>query len=315
MLRLIWEKVPLFALVAASCVITWYAQKQGGALQSLVHFPLPTRLANALVTCAVYLRKMFLPIDLAAYYPHPRDSLTVAQVAGAGVLLLITTAVALGLAWRRPYLLVGWLWYLGTLVPVLGLVQQGDQAMADRFTYVPLVGIFLALTWGFADVLTLWRPAKVIIVPVAAVLLVFCLILTGIQVTFWHDSYSLWAHANDVTSNNVVANLNLGVYFQGQHDVVKAQAFYREVLRIEPDNIQALDYLGMLLLSQGRYAEARDVQTTFLQIKAAASAEAGRWDEAIPLQRRALENSMAAKQPELAERIEARLRRYEQHQP
>jgi hypothetical protein len=314
LLRLFLEKVPLFTLVAASCLITWQAQQRGGAVQSLAQFPLSVRAANALVACVGYLGKMLFPVDLAAYYPHPRDSLTAGQVAGAGLLLLAVTIIAVGAVRHRPYLLVGWLWYLGTLVPVLGLVQVGDQAMADRYTYVPLIGIFVALTWACGDALARWRSAWLVLLPASAVLLVFCVLLTWLQVGFWHDSYSLWAHADEVTTDNVVAKYNLGVYFT-RRDPEKAKEFYRDVVGIEWNNLDAHNALGMLLLSQGKYAEALEHQTAVLEIKAAASAEAGRWQEAIELQRRALENATAAKRPESARKIEARLRRYEQHQP
>jgi tetratricopeptide (TPR) repeat protein len=157
--RLLLEKLPLFALTAAACVVTVYAQKRGGAVSTLEQVPLADRLMNTVAAYAGYLRELVWPTGLAPYYPHPRGRLLLGQTVRAGLVLLAITAFVLW-ARRRRYLAVGWLWFLGTLVPVIGLMQVGSQARADRYTYLPYIGLFLAITWGVADLATRW-PAKV----------------------------------------------------------------------------------------------------------------------------------------------------------
>src|SRR5262249_53627711 len=157
--RLVLEKLPLFALAAASCVVTVWAQHAGGAVKSLERFPLPLRLANAVDAAAVYLGQTVWPAGLAVYYPYPRDGCPPSRVALDDALLLAFTALAVWQARARPYLLVGWLWYLGTLVPVTGLVQVGQQARADRYTYVPLIGVFISLSWALWEALPPTRRA------------------------------------------------------------------------------------------------------------------------------------------------------------
>jgi tetratricopeptide (TPR) repeat protein len=267
--RLLGEKVPLFALAAASCVITWYAQQKGGALASLDGLSLGMRLANAPVACTNYLAEMlypvtimlypvtgrFFPFELAVYYPHPRHSPPV-WVAGAVGVLLAVSALAAALARRAPYLLVGWLWYLGTLVPVIGLVQVGNQAMADRYTYVPLIGVFIALAWGGPDLLAWMQLRELVLVPITAIFLGICLCLTWIQVTVWHDSFTLWDHAIEVTRDNALAHTSLAGTYERNGEVDEALAHYREALGIDPYSVLAHTNLGNLLLAQGKSEEA-----------------------------------------------------------
>jgi tetratricopeptide (TPR) repeat protein len=207
----ILEKLPLFAFAAASCVVTWYAQQKSGAVQSLDRFSLGVRAANALAAYAGYLRKTFWPTDLALFYPHPGESLPWWQAAGAALLLVTITALALWQARRRPYLIVGWLWFVGTLVPVIGLVQVGGQAMADRYTYVPHVGLFIMFAWALAD-LVAGRPAlRVVATMGACLLIVVCMVLTTRQCFTWHNSITLWNHALQVTEDNYRAHYLLGL--------------------------------------------------------------------------------------------------------
>ena len=159
------EKLPLLALSAACSVLTWVAQKTEGAIRPLDEFPFLTRLANALVAYCGYIGKMLWPEHLAAFYPHPKDTLAGWQVAGASLLLTGLSALVIAAARNRPYLPVGWFWYLGTLVPVIGLVQVGDQAMADRYTYWPLIGLFLVAAWGLADVVASRPRLQWLVVP------------------------------------------------------------------------------------------------------------------------------------------------------
>jgi Flp pilus assembly protein TadD len=253
--RLVLEKLPLLALCVASCVVTLWAQARSEAVQSLTHLPPVQRLANAALSYTDYLRQMVLPSDLAPYYPHPRGGSSGAGATAAGLFLAAATVVAVRLARRYPYLAVGWLWYLGTLVPVIGLVQVGDQARADRYTYFPLIGIFLMLVWGLADLARRWRcerPAACL----AAVLLVYLGIVSWGQVHYWHDSVVLWEHTLAVAGESAKAHINLGKALKQRGDLEGASRHYRDALRLEPDNAVAHNNLGVTYLDREDYAEA-----------------------------------------------------------
>jgi tetratricopeptide (TPR) repeat protein len=252
---LLLEKVPLLLLSAGCCVLTVKAQT--GVVMSLETFPLGVRLRNALVAYAEYLGRMFWPADLAIFYPHPGSALSAGRLALAGGLLLAITALALAQARRRPYLLVGWLWYLGTLVPVIGLVQVGLQAVADRYTYVPLVGVFIALTWGAADLLARWRVPTVALVPLAGAVLAALWVRTYDQVPSWRDSVTVWGHAVAVTPPNPVARHSLGVGYLQRGDFEEAIAQCDEALRIDPRRPFPHLTLGLTLMRQGKDEEAR----------------------------------------------------------
>src|SRR5262245_57832899 len=157
---LVWEKIPLFALVAASATITFIAQSHGGAVRTLMHAPITFRLSNALVSYAKYLLLAFWPHDLAVYYPLPPTGIQTWQIVGAAFLLIGITALCFFQRRNRPYLVVGWLWFLGTLVPVIGFVQVGGQTMADRYFYIPSIGLFIALVFGVADLARRWHVSR-----------------------------------------------------------------------------------------------------------------------------------------------------------
>jgi tetratricopeptide (TPR) repeat protein len=251
------EKVPLLALSAASCVVTLLAQQHGGAVEPLDKFPPGVRLANALVAYVRYLGMLFWPADLAAYYPHPGDALPTWQVAGAACLLVGLTAVALWQAGRRPYLAVGWLWYLGTLLPVVGLVQVGDQALADRYTYMPLIGPSIGLAWGAAEVAARWPGLRPALAAAAAAALLACVGATWRQVAVWHDSRSLWQHALDTTADNTKARNNLGLaILEEKGDPREAERHLRQAIRLSPDAWQPYANLGAALDRQKRLKEA-----------------------------------------------------------
>jgi Flp pilus assembly protein TadD len=254
--RLVWEKTPLVLLSAGSAVVTVVAQHQGGALSSLEHLPFAWRLGNAVVAYVRYIWLMFWPHDLAIFYPHPRDTLSWVQIALATALLLGLTAVFLGAGRRYRYLSVGWLWYLGTLVPVIGLVQVGGQAMADRYTYLPLLGLFIILAWGLPDLLARGRLEHAVLAPIAIVALAVCLVLTWRQVLTWHDGGSVWEHALAVTSDNYVAHNNLGNYVGARGRMDEAIDHYREAIRINSAYADAWNNLGTALAGQGRLDEA-----------------------------------------------------------
>jgi Flp pilus assembly protein TadD len=252
---LLLEKLPLLVLSAASSAMTVWAQRHGRAIQELAGLPLPARLSNALVSYVDYLRQTIWPSDLALFYPHPGANLPAWQVAGAALLVLAVTALALWGGRRWPYLLVGWLWYVGTLVPVIGLVQVGFQARADRYTYVPLIGIFLMLSWGLTDLARRWHGREVLACAAGLALICFTAI-TWSQTRYWHDSVTLWNHTLEVTEGNFIAHNNLGEILTEQGKAAEATRHFREALRIRPDSKEAHNNLGIIFINQGEAAEA-----------------------------------------------------------
>jgi Flp pilus assembly protein TadD len=250
--RLVLEKLPLLAVCVASSALTVWAQHQGGALRSFAEMPLDQRGANALVTYVFYLRQMLLPWDLTLFYPYAVPGL--AATVGAGALLAAITGLALYWGRRYPYVPVGWLWYLGALVPVIGLVQVGLQARADRYTYVPLIGIFVLLSWGLADLAVRWRCRRVA-VPLASVVLVCCALMTYVQVLYWCDEAHLWGHAVEVTQGNTMAHHKLGYTLLGRGDERGAVTQWRLSLQQDPDYYPANQALGIFLVRHGKLEE------------------------------------------------------------
>jgi Flp pilus assembly protein TadD len=250
------EKLPLFALSAVACAVALHVQHQGGAIASLEGLPLSQRVANAVVSYVRYLSLTLWPANLAVFYPHPRDTLAAGLVAGAAGLLLGVTLAACLARRRCPYLLVGWLLYLGTLVPVIGLVQAGEQALADRYTYVPLIGLFVAAAWSLAD-LAAYRPRlRPAVVALAMAVLAVCVVRTVPQVAVWRDGRTLWEHALHVTDDNYVAHLNIGVWFRQHSDFARAEEHLRAALALRPHYGLAHYGLGVTLDLEGKTAEA-----------------------------------------------------------
>ncbi|MGI8438350.1 MAG: tetratricopeptide repeat protein [Chthoniobacterales bacterium] len=250
------EKVPLFALSAAAIVATLVAQTHGYAIRALSEASIGLRLANAIVSYAKYILAIFWPNDLAVYYPFPVDGLPAWQVWGAFVLLAVFTAGAVWNTRSRPYLLVGWLWFVGTLVPVIGLVQVGGQAMADRYAYLPSIGLFLALVFGLAELAVRWRPGRGIVGAAAAFVLVGCAAATAKQVGYWRDSETLFQHALAVTKENFVMEYNLGCALGQQGRYAEAIEHFDVFLRADPKFSEALLNKGIALAGLGRHAEA-----------------------------------------------------------
>jgi tetratricopeptide (TPR) repeat protein len=209
--RALTDKLPLLALAVAGSVLTSFAQQAGGAVRSLERMPLAERTANALVAYVEYLGKALWPQNLAAYYPLARTSLPNWQPTTAALLLACITIIAIVNRRRRPYLIVGWLWYLGMLVPVIGLVQVGQQALADRYTYMPLVGIFLMVTWGTTDVFEHWRIPITVCGALCVAVLAALIATSWLQIGYWHDSVALWRHTIAMTRDNYFAENNLGM--------------------------------------------------------------------------------------------------------
>jgi hypothetical protein len=202
--KLVLEKTPLFILSAASAVITLRAQQLGSAVQTLHRVPFAARVENATVAYGLYLWKAVWPSKLAAFYPHSSGDLPPWQWISSGLILIFVTVLVLSFRSQR-YLLVGWLWFLGMLVPVIGLVQVGGAAMADRYAYLPLIGIFLIVVWGVSDLRTAngWRPAWILASIICA--LIACCVVTYRQIGYWDSEYDLWAHALAVTKVNSFA--------------------------------------------------------------------------------------------------------------
>jgi len=253
---LIREKLPLFCLVAASMVVTYLAQSYAGS-QAFVDASFLLRLSNAIASYAKYLLLTVWPSGLAVNYPLSPGGVPAWQVAAAGVLLLAITAIALREARKRPYLITGWLWFLGTLVPLIGLVQIGaGRAMADRYYYIPSIGLFIAIIFGLADLAVAWRVGPVTIAAASAIVLLILGSLTAMQVNRWRDSVTLFEWTLSVTSNNALIQNQLGDILnrQGKHD--EAIAHFTEALRIKPDYYYALANMGWALRQQNKAPEA-----------------------------------------------------------
>jgi tetratricopeptide (TPR) repeat protein len=251
--RLLAEKLPFFALAAGCCYLTLQAQRD--IVQSFDYLPLAYRLANVPVAYVTYIGMMFWPARLAVYYPHPGTSLSFGVAAAAAGLLLALTVLALGAARRRPYLAVGWLWYLGTLVPVIGLVQVGRQALADRYTYIPLVGLFIVLSWGAADLLGRLPAARRVAVPVVVGLVVACLVRTWVQLPYWRDSGALWAHAAVISPKAGLTHQGLAKALEQQGKIEEARWEYEEAARCDPGAV-AFNAVGVFLAKHGWPDEA-----------------------------------------------------------
>lgn len=232
--RLAIEKIPLLALSAASSVITFIAQRTGGTVQPLEFVTMKMRLANAIYSYAKYVTNVFWPVNLAVIYPHPLGRLTVIKVAVSAVFLIVVTVLCWCVRKSRPYAIVGWLWYVGTLVPVIGIVQVGDQGMADRYAYVPAIGLFVALVWGVCD----WTASKAWfrdkLAPLAVAGLVVFAILTVRQLRFWRSPYDLWTHTLQITENNYIAHDHLGSLLIEQGRIEEANNNFNEAAREAP---------------------------------------------------------------------------------
>ncbi|MGA2916262.1 MAG: tetratricopeptide repeat protein [Sedimentisphaerales bacterium] len=258
---LVTEKVPLFALSAVLSIVTFVAQQRAGAVKSLEFWPLRMRVINAMGSYSNYIAKMLYPKDLAVLYPFP-EKMTI----DAAVLAVMGVTVLLVL-WRRgrPWLVVGLLWYLGTLVPVIGLVQSGEQIMADRYAYLPSIGVFLVIAWGADEIFSKMRYSKTILVSGAAAVLIAMVLLTRIQVGYWRDSLTLFGRAVAVTKNNFVMHCNYGSYLctQGQFD--EGIRHFKEAARIYPEYLPARKNICTALLEQGKLDEAITCFTEVLE--------------------------------------------------
>jgi tetratricopeptide (TPR) repeat protein len=253
-LRLVLEKLPLFAMSLASSVITYAVQRDAGAVRAFDALPLSRRLATAALGYWEYVWKTIWPVDLALLYPHRAEvAWGLAALAIAG--LAIVTVLALAYANRRPYLAVGWLWFLGTLVPVIGLIQVGSQRIADRYTYIPTIGLFIVAAWGCAELAVRFRVGR--LAAAAAVAVVGASAVTAhAQAARWQSSISIWAHTVAVTRDNARAHNHLGHALAAAGRDADARRAYETALALEPDYPEALNNLGALLARHDEHAPA-----------------------------------------------------------
>jgi len=268
--RLILEKIPLLLLVVGSIITTLIVQKMGGAVQSFDVYPLKERFINALVSYVSYLQKMVWPSNLSVFYPHPEGALSVWKGVLCGIVLVGITVFAVKSIRKVPYFAVGWFWYLGTLVPVIGIVQVGVQAMADRYTYVPLIGIFIILAWGISGLLEKWDQRKKALPIAAGVVILFLMVATWVQVGHWKNSTTLFKHAISVTENQypsfAVAYDNLGYALAKKGDISTAITHYKTAIKINPNYANTYNNLGVILAQQGSLKEAITYFKTAIKI-------------------------------------------------
>ena len=262
--RLIVEKIPMFVVVLISCVVTYLVQQSGGATKMVENLPLNIRMSNALVSYVSYIFKMFWPMRLAILYPHPEEIAMWKPIISLLVLAGITAGVVFS---RRRYLVVGWLWYIGTLVPVIGLVQVGRQAMADRYSYLPLIGLFIMVVWGAIEIVGQRRNLQIGLRIAGVSVVIAMLIFTRIQVVHWEDDFSLYEHTVNVTEGNYTIHTNLGAAYKSQGNLAMAMKHYRRSLEIKPDFYEAQYNLGNALRIQKKYDEAISCYRKALEIK------------------------------------------------
>jgi protein O-mannosyl-transferase len=299
-LYLIAEKVPLFLLAAISSVITFIVQQKGGATDIFHRFSFASRLANAAISYIVYIQKMVWPSALAPFYPHPADKVSFAFAIAAAILILATSIFAVRFGKDFKYLPVGWFWYMGTLVPVIGLIQVGDQACADRYSYIPMIGLIIIVIWMVPQLVSKWRYKNEILCVSSLVIVAALSMCTYIQQQYWRNSISLFEHAIKVTKDNYVAHFCIADPLRAKGRLKDAIAHDTECLRIQPDYYRALNSMGLAMIETGEFDEAIKDLHMALKIKpdlyqahtnlGIALSKKGRFDDAIAEYREALRN-------------------------
>jgi len=255
-LHLIWEKWPLFLLSLASCIITFQVQQGWGAIKTLGNYPFDVRIANALIAYVSYMGKMVWPQGLSVLYPHTGQMPPLWQVWGASLFLIFGSVLVVRMARHHAYLPVGWFWYLGTLFPVMGLIQVGFQKMADRYTYLSLIGLFIIIAWGIPELAGKCRYRKWLFILLSLILFLSLMICTWRQIGYWRNSTVLFEQALHVTSNNWVAHHNLGIAHIREGRYKNGIYHYLEALRIKPDSAETHYNLGAALIHMGKAKEA-----------------------------------------------------------
>jgi tetratricopeptide (TPR) repeat protein len=252
---LLWEKMPLFVLAALSSIVTFICQQKGGAVRSIEESPLGDRIANAFVSYILYARKTIWPNSLAVYYSH-HGSWPLWQTLGAVLLLIAVTLTVIRAAKRFPYLAVGWLWFTGTLIPVIGIVQIGGQAMADRYTYIPLTGLFTMVAWGVPELLQKWRYRKEVLFASSALITLCLSIVAWTQVSYWRNSISLYDHTLEVTRHTDLIHYDRGVAYGKLGNNRQAIEDYNRAIEINHDYVKAYYNRGIAYLALGHDRQA-----------------------------------------------------------
>jgi len=265
LLSLVVEKIPFIAFSAVSSAVTFFAQR--GAIGWTEQLPMLPRVNNALVSYVIYVRQMFWPANLAVFYPHPENRLSAWEISLALAVLIGITMAAVILRKKAPFFIMGWFWYLGMLVPVIGLVQVGWQGHADRYTYLPQIGLYIAGTWAFADLTASWRRRRVLLIAAALLVVAALSCSASIQTSYWRNSETLFTHALAVTKHNDVAENNLGIIFLQNGKLDDAISRLQAAINLRPENGPAHNNLAKALLQKGRVAEAMMHYRKFLEIE------------------------------------------------
>jgi len=273
--RLFLEKVPLFAVSIVSCFLTFWAQKAGGAVAQLDNVPFNFRMMNAVVSYVIYLEKMIWPLNLAIFYPHPMNTLEGWKIVACLIALAAMTYYSIVTHAKRAYVTFGWLWYVITLVPVIGIVQIGSQGLADRYTYIPFIGIFVIIAWGAPDLIgRFWgaqpetrRRSTMVLGALAGMALLALASLAYGQVRFWKDNITAWAHAVEVTPGDAFSQYNLGCSLQAQHRDDEAMVHYRQAVQFDPHRFDAYNNLGIIFMDRGAYDKAESAMEAALRAK------------------------------------------------
>lgn len=253
---LLVEKIPLFLMSAAASLVTLRAQDSGGALAHGDGSSVLLCVGNALISYVKYIRNMFWPADLALFYPFEPSAVTVLKVTGAVTVLAMVTGVTFTQSKKRPYLVFGWFWYLITLLPVIGFIRIGSQALADRYTYVPLIGLFLIIAWGGSEIAGKWRNGLTAAAGVTGFIVMILASLTFTQIHYWQNSYVLYTHALAAVERNWLAHNNIGILLAQQHRNDEALFHFRESVRLNPNSGAGFRNLGNSLQMAGKNAEA-----------------------------------------------------------
>ncbi len=264
---LIAEKIPLLAMVLASCIVTYIIQKESETIRITKDYNIIIRTANAFISYIQYIIKMIWPARLSYLYLHPGPNISFFYAVISAVLLLAITIIILRFAKNHKYLVTGWFWYLVTLVPVIGFVQVGIQAMADRYSYITLTGLFIIIAWGVSELLIKWRHKKIVLTLSALLVILIMSVCTYSQLRYWRNSLTLFQHAIDVTENNYMARFSMAKSLVDKNRFSEAVIECQKSLQIKPDDPDVLNILGIAFGQQGKYDEAIKCFSKTLQIK------------------------------------------------
>ena len=268
---LVLEKIPFFVLAILSSIVTFIVQRRTGAVQSVDVIDIKSRIGNAIVSYITYIYKTFWPSKLAVLYPHPGSSLLLSRIVTCAMLLVMITTAVILLSRRRKYLVTGWLWYIGTLIPVIGIVQVGVQAMADRYTYIPMTGLLIVIAWGVSDILDSWKYRKKVLITSSAAVLIALSMKSAIQLEYWQDSETLFKHTLDVTSNNYVMHNNYAAFLDEQGKIEQAIEHFTKSLEIKPNAAEVHNNLANALNSIGKTEQAIEHYQKSLSLKPGSS--------------------------------------------